>query len=195
MNFFHVHIGPGQAAANEPHAAFAMGPALSNALKDLDTKAQIRSTLAAQHFHEFCARSGVAICDAPGLTKGVTASWHEEDGHALRRILFRARHNDLVVAGRAKSPNGLPTDFLEQLIIGSGCPMLIAGPSPTPGADRYDHGVLEGNGRGGPRREGGHAVLDPREARGHREHRRERRECRRRPERRRPPARVERHSV
>jgi len=132
MNFFHVHIGPGQAAANEPHAAFAMGPALSNSLKDLDTKAQIRSTLAAQHFHEFCARSGVAICDAPGLTKGVTASWHEEDGHALRRILFRARHNDLVVAGRAKSANELPADFLEQLIIGSGRPVLIAGPSPTP---------------------------------------------------------------
>jgi hypothetical protein len=73
MNFFHVHIGPGQAAANEPHAAFAKGPALSSALKDLDPKAQIRSTLAAQRFHEFCTRSGVAICDAPGLTKGVTA--------------------------------------------------------------------------------------------------------------------------
>jgi hypothetical protein len=35
MNFFHVHIGPGQAAANEPHTTFAMGPALANALKDL----------------------------------------------------------------------------------------------------------------------------------------------------------------
>ena len=79
MNFFHVHIGPGQAAANEPHTTFAMGPALSNALKDLEIKAQVRSTLAAQHFHEFCARSRVEICDTPGLTKGVTASWHEQD--------------------------------------------------------------------------------------------------------------------
>jgi nucleotide-binding universal stress UspA family protein len=132
MNFLHVHVGPGQAAANMPHAAFAMGPALSNALKDLDTKAQVRSTLAAQHFRAFCARSMVEICDAPDLTKGVTASWQEEDGHALRRILFRARHNDLVVAGRAKSANGLPADFLEQLLIGSGRPVLIAGSSPTP---------------------------------------------------------------
>jgi len=132
MNFFHVHIGPGQAAANEPHAAFAMGPALSNVLKDLDTKAQVRSTLATRHFQAFCARSSVEICDAPGLTEGVTASWHEEEGHALRRILFRARHNDLIVAGRAKSANGLPTDFLEQLLIGSGRPVLIAGRSPTP---------------------------------------------------------------
>ena len=45
MNFFHVHIGAGQAAVNEPHTTFAMGPALSNALKDLDAKAQDRSTL------------------------------------------------------------------------------------------------------------------------------------------------------
>ena len=132
MNFFHVHIGAVQAAVNEPHTTFAMGPALSNALKDLDAKAQDRSTLAARHFHEFCVRSSVEICDAPGLTEGVTASWHEEEGHALRRILFRARHNDLIVAGRAKSANGLPTDFLEQLLIGSGRPVLIAGRSPTP---------------------------------------------------------------
>jgi hypothetical protein len=62
----------------------------------------------------------------------VTASWQEEDGHALRRILSRARHNDLVVAGRAKSANGLPADFLEQLLIGSGRPVLIAGSSPAP---------------------------------------------------------------
>ena len=115
-----------------PHTAFAMGPALSNALKDLDTKAQVRSTLAAQHFRDFCARSMVEVCDAPNLAKRVTASWQEEDGHALRRILFRARHNDLVVAGRARSANGLPSDFLEQLLVGSGRPVLIAGSSPTP---------------------------------------------------------------
>jgi len=62
----------------------------------------------------------------------VTASWQEQDGYALRRILFRARHNDLVVAGRARSANGLPSDFLEQLLVGSGRPVLIAGSSPTP---------------------------------------------------------------
>ena len=42
----------GQAAANEPHTAFATGPALSNAPRDLDTKGQVRLTLA-QHFHKF----------------------------------------------------------------------------------------------------------------------------------------------
>jgi nucleotide-binding universal stress UspA family protein len=132
LNFLHVHVGPGQAAANTPHTAFAMGPALSNALRDLDAKAHTRSALAAQHFRDFCARSMVEICDAPDRTKGVTASWQEEDGHALKRILFRARHNDLVIVGRAKTANGLPADFLEQLLVGCGRPVLIAGSAPTP---------------------------------------------------------------
>jgi nucleotide-binding universal stress UspA family protein len=48
---------------------------------------------------------------------GVTASWHEGDGQALNRIMFRARHNDLVVVGRAQKPNGLPADFLESLLV------------------------------------------------------------------------------
>jgi Transposase DDE domain len=31
-----------------------------------------------------------------------------------------------------KRPNGLPADFLEQLLVGCGRPVLIAGPAPTP---------------------------------------------------------------
>ena len=145
MNFLHVHVGPGQAAPNMPHAAFAMGPALSNALKEFDTKAQVRSTLAAQHFRDFCARSMVEICDAPDLTKGVTASWQEQDGYALRRILFRARHNDLVVAGRAKSANGMPADFLEAIAHRSRAALADRRVGAHARADRDHHGVLEGN--------------------------------------------------
>jgi nucleotide-binding universal stress UspA family protein len=132
LNFLHVHIGAGQAAAHTPHTAFAMGPALSNALRDLDAKAQTRSTLAARHFRDFCTRSMVDICDTPDRGRGVTASWHQEEGHALKRIIFHARHSDLVIAGRAKSANGLPTDFLEQLLLGCGRPVLLAGSSPQP---------------------------------------------------------------
>jgi nucleotide-binding universal stress UspA family protein len=131
LQFLHVHVGPGQAAVNTPHTAFAMGPALSNALRDLDAKAQTRSATAAQHFRDFCTGSGIEICDAPDRAKGVTASWHEEDGHALKRIMFRARHNDLVVVGRARTANGLPADFLEQLLMGCGRPVLIASSAPA----------------------------------------------------------------
>jgi hypothetical protein len=40
----------------------------------------------------------------------------------LRRILFRARHND---RRQGHVANGLPTDFFEQLFIGSGRPVLM----------------------------------------------------------------------
>jgi nucleotide-binding universal stress UspA family protein len=132
LQFVHVHIGAGEAAVHMPHTAFAMGPALSNALKDLDTAARTRSVAAAQHFRNFCLRSKIEICDAPERSKGVTASWHEEEGRALKRIILRARHNDLVVIGRARKANGLPIDFIEELLIGCGRPVLISNSTPPP---------------------------------------------------------------
>jgi len=123
-------IGAGEAAAHMPHTEFAMGPALSNALKDLDATARTRSATAAQHFRDFCQQSNVEICDVPVSSKGVTASWHEEQGRALKRILQCARHNDLVVVGRAKKANGLSADFIEELLIGCGRPVLIANSKP-----------------------------------------------------------------
>jgi hypothetical protein len=56
----------------------------------------------------------------------MTASWRIDEDDAVHRILFHARHNDLVIVGRAKKPNGLPPDFTEQLLVGCGRPVLIA---------------------------------------------------------------------
>jgi nucleotide-binding universal stress UspA family protein len=131
LQFLHVRVSAGQAAVNTPHTEFAMGPALSSALEKLDHKAKIRTAAAVEHFREFCLRSMIEIWEAPRRTAGVTASWQEEDGQALNRITFHARHNDLVVVGRAKKPNGLPTDFLESLVVGCGRPVLIAGAAPS----------------------------------------------------------------
>jgi nucleotide-binding universal stress UspA family protein len=130
LQFLHVRVGAGEAAVNMPHTGFAMGPALSNALKDFDTEAQARSVRAARHVHNFCARSMIEICDTPDRSQGVTASWHEESGYAFQKIMFHARHNDLVVVGRAKKLNGLPKDFIEQLLVGCGRPVLISNSTP-----------------------------------------------------------------
>jgi nucleotide-binding universal stress UspA family protein len=127
LQFLHVHIGAGEAALNVPHTEFAMGPALSNALEQLDQNAKIRSATASQHFRDFCTRSSIEICDVPANATGITASWHEERGKALKRIMFCARHSDLVVVGRSKKANGITTDF----IVNSGCPVLIS-PSASP---------------------------------------------------------------
>lgn len=132
MNFLHVQVGAGQAALHSPHADFATGPALRGALADLETEAQVRTSAAERHVREFCARSNIAMMDAatPQLagqgSEGVTASWRVEQDDALRRTLFHARYNDLVIVGRAKKPNGLPPDFVELLLVGCGRPVLIA---------------------------------------------------------------------
>jgi len=131
LRFLHIRIGIGQAAQYTPHVAFVSGPALQDALHDLDTQAHERSTAAVQHVHEFCTRSGIVVGEAPARVGTVTASCREEEGDALERVVFHARHNDLIIVGRPSKPNGLPPDFLELLIMRSGRPVLIASTSPV----------------------------------------------------------------
>ena len=126
LQFLHIQIGAGEAALNVSHTEFAMGPALSNALKELDQNATTRSATAFRHFREFCERSSIAVCDAPTHCTGVTASWHEQPGEALKRIMFCARHSDLVVVGRASKANGMTTDFVEHLLTDSGRPVELS---------------------------------------------------------------------
>jgi len=133
LNFLHVQVAAGQAAMHSPHADFATGPALRGALADLESEAKVRTSAAEQHVRDFCIRSNIAILDASGRIPlagdgkmEVTASWRVEENDAFRRILFHARHNDLIIVGRAKKPNGLPPDFTELLLVGCGRPILIA---------------------------------------------------------------------
>jgi nucleotide-binding universal stress UspA family protein len=131
LRFLHVRVGVGEAAQHTPHMGFATGPALREALHELETQSQDRSIAAAQHVLDFCSRSSIELSDAPGRLPAVTASCREEKGVALERIMFHARHSDLVIMGRSHKPNGLPADFLERLLLGCGRPILIAGSSPA----------------------------------------------------------------
>jgi nucleotide-binding universal stress UspA family protein len=131
LQFLHVRVGVGQAAQHTPHLEYASGPALRDALMQLETQSQTRSATAVQHVLDFCARSQIEFSDAPGRSQGVTASCREEKGGTLDRVMFHARHSDLVVMGRSRKPNGLPSNFLELLLLGCGRPVLIAGPAPA----------------------------------------------------------------
>jgi nucleotide-binding universal stress UspA family protein len=125
LEFLHVHVSAGQ-AARYSGAEFARGPALRNALDQLDTKAQSFSSLAERHIREFCDRSMIEISDSPSGEDKITGSLFEEKDNALARLTFHARHNDLVVMGRAKQTHGLPPDTLERLVLGCGRPLLVA---------------------------------------------------------------------
>lgn len=130
LEFLHVRIGPCEAAFYTPHVDFARGEAIAAALTSLQRDEQRRTIAAAKNFSDFCKRSKIEVVERPGKFDVVTANFREEENDAMARITLRARHNDLVVVGRAPRANGLPVDFLEQLLLVCGRPVLIAPESP-----------------------------------------------------------------
>jgi nucleotide-binding universal stress UspA family protein len=103
-----------------------MGSALTEALGQLRTESMVRSTEAGRHFQRFCEQEKIEITDVPSRSQGVSAILREEDDDAVERMMYRARHNDLVVPGRSSRANGLPPDLIGQLLVGCGRPILLA---------------------------------------------------------------------
>jgi nucleotide-binding universal stress UspA family protein len=125
LDCLHIHVTPGEAARHS-RVEFARGPALRQALDGLETKARTFSQLARDNIEGFCASSAIPMCEAPSGAQSVTASFREEMDNAIERLVFHARHSDLVVMGRSKQKQGLPPDALARLIMTCGRPMLIA---------------------------------------------------------------------
>lgn len=128
LEFLHIQVDPGEAALSQPHAEFARGPAMREILQRLETECVMRTAVVRDNFAQFCELRGISITDRPKPDSGVSASWREEMGEADRRLMFCARHYDLVVLARPTGPNGLPPDLLESLLLGCGRPLLIASP-------------------------------------------------------------------
>ena len=126
LAFYHLRVTPAESAARAPHVEFSMGPALADALRNLSDEEKSLSTVARLHVMRFCESNGVAIRNDPGPSDAVTASFLEEIDHAARRLLLHSRHNDLVVVGRAQHADFMPRALIEDLLIGSGRPILIA---------------------------------------------------------------------
>ena len=125
LDFLHLHV-PATQAARYSNTEFASGAALRNAFERLKTHANAFAELAAENVREFCARSQIEMCDAPTSLRSVTASFREEQSNALERLVFHARHSDLIVMGRAKQKQGLAPDTLEHLVLNCGRPILVA---------------------------------------------------------------------
>jgi nucleotide-binding universal stress UspA family protein len=126
LEFLHVRVAAAEAVRHTPHADFARGAGLGNALDRLRTRAELRSATAEHNVRDFCARHGIEMVEAPCPAQSVTARWQRDEGEAVQRLLFHARHNDLVVMARPTGLDGLPPDRLESLLMGCGRPLLIA---------------------------------------------------------------------
>jgi len=125
LDFLHVHV-PATQAACHTRTEFASGAALQNALRELETNANVFSDLAAQNVREFCASAKIAMCDTPTTARRVTARFREEQSNTLERLTFHARHSDLIVMGRARQKQGLAPDTLAHLVLNCGRPILVA---------------------------------------------------------------------
>ena len=128
LEFLHVRLGPGEAALYTPHADFARGAGVASALGALRNEGKARAAAALHHFEALCEKESIDIAVKPG-DAGIgrrSASWSEEHHDAAKRIMHFARHNDPVVIGRRNRSNGLPPDLVEQLLVDSGRPILIA---------------------------------------------------------------------
>ena len=125
LDCLHVHVTAAK-AARYSRADFAMGTAIGNTLNQLETKAKTFSEIAADHVRAFCAGAKIAFCDTPIKAKNVTASFREETDAEIERLIFHARHSDLVVLGRAKQTQGLAPNTFEHLVLNCGRPVLVA---------------------------------------------------------------------
>lgn len=130
LEFLHIWLSAGEAAAYIPHLEFARGSGLLGAMERLRTEAAKRSAAAQSNFRKLCERQAIEILDTACRFPGVSAAWREERDDAVERMLRHARHNDLVIIGRPPRANGLPPDLVERLLVGSGRPVLVAPPQP-----------------------------------------------------------------
>jgi nucleotide-binding universal stress UspA family protein len=126
LELLHVRVGAAEAARHTPHLDFARGAGLTGALDGLRARAERRSTTAEHNVRDFCATHDIEMVEAPRPARSVTARWRRDEGEAMQRLLFHARHNDLVVMARHTGLDGLPPDRLETLLMGCGRPLLIA---------------------------------------------------------------------
>jgi nucleotide-binding universal stress UspA family protein len=128
LDFYHVRLSSGQAAARAPHVAFCVGEALPAALHVLTEDTERLAKASREHMQAFCERNAVEIRDRPEYGHNVSASFLEENDWDCGRLLLLARHSDLVVFGRRSHVDYLPSYLIEDVLIESGRPVLIAPP-------------------------------------------------------------------
>ena len=134
-----------------------MGAGLTSALADLHETEDLLAAAAVADFKEFCKANSVAVRSAPGFAETVSASWCEEIDSPASRLMLHARHSDLVVLARPHHVDYMPSMLIEDLLIGSGRPIVIA-PESAQRCHRYGCRGLERNSRSSPRAHRGDAV-------------------------------------
>ena len=127
-----IHPDPAQMLTQAAGAEMGSGMAIAEmwqALQDDDVR---RTKLSREAFDKRCARDKIALLDRPTASTGLSASWREETGDEIERLVARARYNDLIVIEHPSGGGGFPPVAAGAVLIGAGRPILVAPPkSPT----------------------------------------------------------------
>jgi nucleotide-binding universal stress UspA family protein len=126
LDFYHIRLSAGQAAVRAPHVDFCVGAAIPAALQVLSEEAEHLSETARAHFTAFCIQHEVKVRETPEHALSVSSSFLEEQDYARDRLIFHARHSDLVVLGRPSHIDYLPSCLIEDVLMECGRPILIA---------------------------------------------------------------------
>jgi nucleotide-binding universal stress UspA family protein len=126
---FHAKADPRDLFA---YSSDAFGMSMSGEFIDkfiADTDALAAKTKVA--FQSTVARHGLTLASAPSNAlpskTGASAEWREDTGYGPTLVSRRARFFDLVVLGRSERVIDQPhSDAVEQALIGSGRPVLLA---------------------------------------------------------------------
>lgn len=124
LRFHHVHLSACEAAVHAPHVEFCQGPAISAALEYLRRQGDYLCAGALRHFQDLCETHNVPVLQGPQEGTTLSAAWTEET--APGRLIFHARHSDLVVLGRRHNQDYMPGGLIENLLLSSGRPIVIA---------------------------------------------------------------------
>lgn len=126
LDFYHLRFSEYEAAVRRPPVQYCRGRALSSALETLREQGELLSLTAGSNFKTFCEENGIAVQTVPGVASDVSASWTEEIDQPDARLMFHARHSDLVVIGRPHNADLMPYNLIESLLMGGGRPLVIA---------------------------------------------------------------------
>ena len=100
---------------------------IARALKRVEKESAESAQRAADSLSSFCAHEGLSKGELPSSSKGVSASFREDIGGDVERLIAHCRRHDLVVVkGGGEKDGGLGSHDVGRLILNAGRPVLIA---------------------------------------------------------------------
>lgn len=134
LEFLHLRFTVMEAVARTRHMEFCIGSAVADALEHLRLQDERLALSATQSVELFCRAHGLVMEATPGEVGRLSASWAEETDRGEQRLIFHARHSDLVILGRPRHADLLAGNLIETLLMGSGRPIVIAPQTPPASA-------------------------------------------------------------